>query len=120
MSESTPTRDRPGGVTQAAGLDHKGTLGEQRNLTPSGSPRSIDRIANAGPVQRRTNPADGRGPLVGLTHEGLACLGHAQLTHHAVVRELPFARLQARDLKRLARLWERAMTGSMASVIWPI
>jgi len=37
-----------------------------------------------------------------------------------VVRALLFARLQARDLERLARLWEKEMPGSVASAIWPM
>ena len=65
-----------------------GELGEQRNLSPSGVSRSVDRLAKAGLVQRTTNPADGRSQLVGLTPEGLARLRAAQVTHHAVVREL--------------------------------
>jgi len=97
-----------------------GELGEQRNLSPSGISRSIDRLANAGLVQRSTNPADGRSLRVGLTHVGLARLRDAQVTHHAVVRELLFARLQAHDVKRLARLWEKAMPGSVSSATWPI
>ena len=96
-----------------------GELGEQRNLSPSGISRSIDRLARAGLVQRSTNPADGRSLLVGLTHEGLVRLRDAQVTHHAVIRELLFAHLQAHDLKHLARLWEKAMPGAVSSPTWP-
>lgn len=96
-----------------------GELGERRNLSPSGISRSIDRLANAGLVQRSTNPTDGRSLLIGLSHEGLARLRAAQVTHHAAVRELLFARLGERDLKRLNELWEKAMPGSVASPTWP-
>src|SRR5450755_2929697 len=49
-----------------------GDLGERRNLSPSGISRSIDRLANAGLVQRSTNPIDRRSLLIRLTHEGLS------------------------------------------------
>jgi DNA-binding MarR family transcriptional regulator len=96
-----------------------GELGERRNLSPSGISRSIDRLANAGLVQRSTNPADRRSLLICLTHEGRVRLRAAQVTHHAAVRELLLARLGERDLKRLNELWEKAMPGSVSSPIWP-
>jgi DNA-binding MarR family transcriptional regulator len=97
-----------------------GELGVQRNLSPSGVSRSVDRLASAGLVQRTTNPVDRRSQLVGLTPEGLARLRAAQVTHHTVVRELLLDHLTDADLKRLAELWEKAMPGSVASPIWPM
>jgi DNA-binding MarR family transcriptional regulator len=70
-------------------------------------------------VQRRTNPADGRSLFVVLTDEGMARLRRAQVTHHAVVRELLFVQLDDRDIGRLSELWEKAMPGSVSSRIWP-
>ena len=99
-------------VTAPGGTLTIGELGEQRNLSPSGISRSIDRLAKAGLVQRTSNPDDGRSLLVGLTHKGLARLRDAQVTHHAVVRGLLFAHLGGHDLKRLNGLWEQAMPGS--------
>lgn len=97
-----------------------GELGAQRNLSPSGVSRSVDRLATARLVQRTTNPADRRSQLVGLTPEGLERLRAAQVTHHAVVRELLLDHLTDRDLKRLSELWEKAMPGSVASPSWPL
>ena len=97
-----------------------GALGEQRNLSPSGISRSVDRLVKAGLVERTTNPSDRRSQLVGLTAEGLARLRAAQVTHHAVVRELLLDRLDERDLKRLTALWEKAMPGSISSPVWPL
>ena len=96
-----------------------GDLGDRRNLSPSGISRSIDRLANAGLVQRSTNPADRRSLLICLTHEGLTRLRAAQVTHHAAVRELLLARLGERDIKRLNEVWEKAMPGSVSSPTWP-
>jgi DNA-binding MarR family transcriptional regulator len=97
-----------------------GELGARRNLTPSGVSRSVDRLAKIDLVERRTNPDDGRSLLVGLTPQGLARLRAAQVTHHAVVRELLLDRLSDRDLERLGQLWVKAMPGSVSSPVWPL
>ena len=97
-----------------------GELGERRNLTPSGISRSVDRLVSAGLLERSTNPADGRSMLICLTQDGLARLRAAQVTHHATVRELLFGRLDERDLRRLHRLWEKAMPGAVSSPSWPV
>jgi DNA-binding MarR family transcriptional regulator len=97
-----------------------GALGERRNLSPSGISRSIDRLAAAGLVERVANPADARSLLVALTDDGLAKLRAAQTTHHATVRELLLARLDAGDLAVLAGVWEKAMPGAVSSATWPV
>ena len=97
-----------------------GELGAQRNLTPSGVSRSVDRLENVGLIERSPNPADGRSLLVQLTPDGLARLRAAQVTHHAVVRELLLARLDDADLSCLGELWEKAMPGSVSSPVWPL
>jgi DNA-binding MarR family transcriptional regulator len=96
-----------------------GTLGERRNLSPSGISRSVDRLTKAGLAARTTNPADGRSLLVGLTPHGLERLREAQVTHHGVVRDRLLSRLDERDLKRLGQLWEKAMPGALSSPTWP-
>jgi DNA-binding MarR family transcriptional regulator len=107
-------------VTAPGGTLTIGELGEQRNLSPSGVSRSVDRLAKIDLVERRTNPDDGRSLLVGLTPQGLTRLRAAQVTHHAVVRKLLLDPLDARDLKRLGELWEKAMPGSVTSPVWPL
>ena len=94
-------------VTAPGGTLTIGELGERRNLSPSGVSRSVDRLAKIGLVERRTNPADGRSLLVGLTPQGLARLRAAQVTHHAVVRELLLDRLGERDLNAWANYGRR-------------
>jgi DNA-binding MarR family transcriptional regulator len=96
-----------------------GELGVQRNLSPSGVSRSVDRLASAGLVQRTTNPDDRRSQLVGLTPEGLERLRAAQVTHHKAVRELLLDQLTRTDLRRLSELGEKAMPGSVSSTVWP-
>ena len=107
-------------VTAPGGALPIGELGEQRNLSPSGVSRSVDRLAKIDLVERRTNPDDARSLLVGLTPQGLARLRAAQVTHHAVVRELLLDRLDERDVQRLGELWEKSMPGSVSSPIWPL
>ena len=97
-----------------------GDLGERRNLSPSGISRSVDRLARIGLVERRTNPADGRSLLVGLTPQGLTRLRAAQVTHHDTVRELLLDRLGDQDQELLAQLWEKAMPGAVTSDLWPL
>ena len=107
-------------VGAPAGTLAIGELGERRNLSPRGVSRSVERLAKIGLVERSANPADGRSLLVGLTPQGLTRLRAAQVTHHAVVRELLFDKLGERDLKRLGELWEKAMPGSVSSPVWPL
>jgi DNA-binding MarR family transcriptional regulator len=107
-------------VTAPGGTLPIGELGERRNLTPSGVSRSVDRLAKIDLVERSINSDDKRSLLVGLTPHGLARLRAAQVTHHAVVRELLLDRLDERDLKRLGELWEKAMPGSVSSPVWPL
>lgn len=105
-------------VTEPGGLPI-GELGQRRNLTPSGITRSVDRVAREGLVERRPNPADQRSQLVALTADGHARLRAAQVTHHAIVRELLLARLGERDLERFGTLLELAMPGAVTSATWP-
>jgi DNA-binding MarR family transcriptional regulator len=102
------------------GLLTIGELGERRNLSPSGISRSVDRLATTGLVERKTNPADGRSLLVGLTAQGLTRLRAAQVTHHETVRQLMLDRLGQEDQKLLAQLWEKAMPGAVTSEVWPL
>ena len=106
-------------VTATAGALPIGELGAQRNLSPSGVSRSVDRLVKMGLVKRTPNPADARSQLVGLTSPGITRLRAAQVTHHAIVRELFLDRFEESDVKRLCALWETAMPGSVSSQTWP-
>lgn len=97
-----------------------GELGLQRNLTPSGISRSVDRLTRLELLERVTNPDDRRSFLVGLTSNGLLRLREAQVTHHRIVRGTLFAHLDTRDLRRLGELWEKAMPGAISSPTWPL
>lgn len=96
-----------------------GELGQQRNLSPSGISRSVDRLAKLGLLERSVNPDDGRSLLVGLTSNGIRRLREAQVTHHRIVREMLLDQLDQHDLANLGELWEKAMPGAVSSPTWP-
>ena len=94
-------------------------LGAQRMLTPSGITRVVSRLEEKGLVRREPDPADGRAAFAVLTRDGLAALRRAQVIHHATVRELYVGRLEPRELKQLARLFEKASPGVVTASAWP-
>ena len=94
-------------------------LGAQRMLTPSGITRVVVRLEERGLVRREPDPADGRAAFAVLTRSGLRALRRAQVVHHATVREIYLDRLSSGELKRLARLFEKALPGVVSSSVWP-
>jgi DNA-binding MarR family transcriptional regulator len=66
----------------------------------------IDRLEKAGLVERRPNPADGRGTLVGLTGTGLALIERAVERHVAVLRAI-VSGLGAEEQNQLSGLLEK-------------
>ena len=95
------------------------SLGAQRMLTPSGITRVVIRLEERGLVRREPDPADGRAAFAVLTRPGLEALRHAQVVHHAAVRELYLGRLTQHELDRLARLFEKALPGVISAPVWP-
>jgi len=94
-------------------------LGARRMLTPSGITRVVIRLEEKGLVRREPDPADGRAAFAVLTKDGLEALRRAQVVHHAAVRELFVGRLEPRELKQLARLFEKALPGVVSAPAWP-
>jgi DNA-binding MarR family transcriptional regulator len=68
----------------------------------------VDRLAERGLVQRRPDPADGRGVLVALTATGRAVVD-AALVDHLANRERLLAPLDADERARLAELLLRLL-----------
>lgn len=94
-------------------------LGARRLLTPSGITRVVGKLEEQGLVRREPDPADGRAAFAVLTRAGLEALRRAQVVHHAAVRELYVGRLAPRELKQLARLFEKALPGVVTASSWP-
>ncbi|KWZ43082.1 MarR family transcriptional regulator [Burkholderia savannae] len=70
----------------------------------------IDRIEKAGWVERRPNPADGRGKLVALTPAGLALIDDAVVAHVDNQRRV-LAALSDTEQRRLAKLLGKLLQG---------
>ena len=94
-------------------------LGARRLLTPSGITRAVMRLEERGLVRREPDPEDRRAAFAALTKKGLAALRRAQRVHHATVRELYLGRLDEREQRQLARLFEKALPGVVSSPEWP-
>ena len=76
-------------------------------LTPSGITRLLDGLERAGFVERGTCESDRRVVYAVLTDAGLAKVREASATHVAQIDELFAARLDSRELARIADLMER-------------
>jgi DNA-binding MarR family transcriptional regulator len=106
-------------VTEPALRLRMSDLGAHRMLTPSGITRVVTKLEEQGLVRREPDRADGRAAFAVLTREGLEALRRAQVVHHAAVRELYVGRLAPRELKQLARLFEKALPGVVTASAWP-
>jgi len=87
-------------------------------MSSGGMTARIDRLQKAGWVERRPNPADGRGTLVALTEAGRGLIDEAVVAHIdnqqavlAVLSEAEQARLSELLGKLLAGLGARAPEG---------
>jgi DNA-binding MarR family transcriptional regulator len=69
-------------------------------LSSGGMTKRLDRLAEAGLVERRPDPTDRRGTLVGLTKKGEAVVDDALVTHVANEERLlePLSRTERREL----------------------
>lgn len=79
-------------------------LAAQASLTPSGLTRAVDRLAEAGLVERAPCPSDKRGAYAVLTPRGLARLEEALGPHLGHVDEHLTAVLTPREARQLAAL----------------
>ncbi|MDN7674894.1 MarR family transcriptional regulator [Burkholderia oklahomensis] len=70
----------------------------------------IDRIEKAGWVERRPNPADGRGTLVALTPAGLALIDDAVVAHVDNQRRV-LSSLSDAERRQLAKLLDKLLQG---------
>lgn len=70
----------------------------------------IDRLESAGWVERRKNPADGRGTLVALTSDGLALIDDALAAHVDNQRRV-LSSLSDAQQRQLAKLLGKLLQG---------
>ncbi len=79
-------------------------------MSSGGMTARIDRLQKAGWVERRPNPADGRGTLVALTDTGRALIDEAVVAHIDNQRAL-LAVLSDDEQAQLSRLLEKLLAG---------
>ncbi|AOI92317.1 MarR family transcriptional regulator [Burkholderia pseudomultivorans] len=79
-------------------------------MSSGGMTARIDRLQKAGWVERRPNPADGRGTLVALTETGRALIDEAVVAHVDNQRAM-LAALSAAEQAQLARLLDKVLAG---------
>jgi MarR family transcriptional regulator, 2-MHQ and catechol-resistance regulon repressor len=79
-------------------------LAMQTSLTPSGLTRAVDRLEEAGLVERAACPSDRRGAFAALTEAGLARITEAVGPHLRDVEEHLTGLLSADEQRDLARL----------------
>ncbi|PCE24802.1 MarR family winged helix-turn-helix transcriptional regulator [Burkholderia ubonensis] len=79
-------------------------------MSSGGMTARIDRLQKAGWVERRPNPADGRGTLVALTEAGRALIDEAVVAHVENQRAILDA-LSASEQTQLARLLGKLLAG---------
>jgi DNA-binding MarR family transcriptional regulator len=82
-------------------------LADSALLSHSGMTRLVDRLVEAGFVQRRRCEEDRRGFFAELTPAGAKLFGRARATHLRGIRERFVSRLSERELAELAALWDR-------------
>jgi DNA-binding MarR family transcriptional regulator len=82
-------------------------LSAQTGLTPSGLTRAVDRLVEAGFVERAACPSDRRGAFASLTELGAARAAHALARHERETAELLAGVLDPDEEAQLAALLRR-------------
>ncbi|WP_369250811.1 MarR family winged helix-turn-helix transcriptional regulator [Streptomyces sp. R41] len=81
-------------------------LARRLKITRSRLTHAVNRLSEAGLVDRREDPADGRGQLAVLTGEGYALLEQAAPGHVEAVRRALFDALTPEQVSQLAEIGE--------------
>ncbi|QFQ95399.1 winged helix-turn-helix transcriptional regulator [Streptomyces phaeolivaceus] len=81
-------------------------LARRLKITRSRLTHAVNRLGEAGLVDRREDPADGRGQLAVLTGEGQGLLDRAAPGHVEAVRRVVFDALTPEQVRQLAEIGE--------------
>ncbi len=79
-------------------------------LSQPGLSRKVERMEQAGLVERRPDPSDGRGVIVALTRSGRATLRSAAAVHMAGIDREFSVRISEDEARVLGTVFERLMT----------
>src|SRR3954465_10885882 len=80
-------------------------------LSRSGLSRLVTRLEDQGLIEREDCTDDARGSFAAITELGRRRLDEARVTHRAGVRERFLDHLGERDLRNLAKAWDRVLAG---------
>lgn len=80
-------------------------------LTQPSVSRMVDRLVSKRLVEKTTDPADGRGTIVGLTDAGYAMFRSVAVTHAESIAEHVGSALTARELVQLTELCRKLRAG---------
>ena len=83
-------------------------------LSQSGLTRLVDRLADAGSIERARCEDDRRGLNATLTRSGRKRLAEARATHRVGVRARFLDHFDEAELRALAGFWERVLPGATA------
>lgn len=101
-----------------SGSSRMGDLAEQLVSLPSRVTRQIRRLEDAGLVQRKASPEDGRGVLASITDRGRDVVAAAMVTYSEAVRQqflAPLSRPQISALGENCRRLSEAVRASGSS-----
>jgi DNA-binding MarR family transcriptional regulator len=80
-------------------------------LTQPSVSRLVDRLVSRGYVDKETDPADGRGAIVGLTDAGFALFRRVAVEHMGSITDRIGDSLSDDELRQLIQLCDRLRTG---------
>jgi DNA-binding MarR family transcriptional regulator len=86
-----------------------GQLADEVLLSPSGLTRLVDRLVDAGLVERRRGETDVRQTYVSITEQGLDLVADATATHLRAVHALFLDRLDPDEKRILAKAFTRIL-----------
>ena len=92
-----------------------GELSALTSLSSGGMTRLIDRLVEAGYVERRGSPSDRRVQFAALTASGAKALDAAALVHSANIREHFTGKLSPKELETFLTMLDRIRTDGSAS-----
>jgi DNA-binding MarR family transcriptional regulator len=81
-------------------------------LTQPSVSRLVDRLVSRGYVDKETDPADGRGAIIGLTDAGYELFRKVALLHMVSITDRIGDALSDEEFKQLTDLCDRLRTGS--------
>lgn len=97
-------------LQEASGSLRMSDLASRVVLSPSRMTRRVEALENAGYVERRPDPDDGRAVRAHLTDAGNVFMDSIAQSHHRVIRDMYLAHLNDAERRLLGELWRRMLS----------